>query len=66
MQKLELVRNPDQYDLNKLQDQYKGWRITMMCSAGSGNNGAVIFLFEKDTRKEKLQQIKDQEEPKEF
>lgn len=57
MQRFEKIYNPSEYELNDLISDNKkdGFAIKQMVTVGD----YVIFLSEKETRKEKLDQLND-------
>lgn len=57
MQRFEKIYNPSEFELNELVADNKkdGFAIKQMVTVGD----YVIFLSEKETRKEKLDQLND-------
>jgi len=57
MQRFDKIYNPSDFDLNNLIDDNKkdGFAVKQMVTVGE----YVIFLSEKETRKEKLEHLND-------
>lgn len=58
MQKLIKINSPANWEIDEINNSYlnNGWYIKQMKTMGENNN-TLIILLEKETRKEKLQNL---------
>ena len=58
MQKLIKINSPANWEIDEINNSYliNGWYIKEMKTMGENNN-TLIILLEKETRKEKLQNL---------